>query len=155
MLMYVKRIMVYGAVALALCQNSFAQTSELNPLHLSFHHVTASVNDLETEAAWYERVLGFKRSALLGDTDDFRMYQMTMPGYRIDLVQQKGSVRQRAQGASGQGWLHIVFQSSDLSTAYKYLQSRGTDVQAKKEGGAVVHLTLHDPEENEIGIAHE
>ena len=43
-----------------------AQAKQHNPLHLSCNHVTASVSNLEREAAWYERVLGFHRSKLLG-----------------------------------------------------------------------------------------
>jgi len=117
--------------------------------------VTASVADLEKEAAWYERVLGFKRSQRLSDRDDFAMYQMTMPGYRLDLVWQKGSSRQhRAQGAFKQGWLHIVFQTPNLVAAYKYLQTQGTDVKPNRgTDGGITHLSLHDPEGNEIGIA--
>src|ERR1700722_5497247 len=61
--------------------------------------VTASVANLEQEAAGYERVLGFHRSALLGGRKDFGLYQMTMPGNRIDLVWQVGSARhQQAKG---------------------------------------------------------
>ena len=90
----------------------------------------------------------------MGD-HDFEMYQMTMPGYRIDLVWQKGSTRQsEAKGALNQGWLHVVFKTPDLDSAYKYLVAKGTDVTAKRGAHSqIVHLTVHDPEGNEIGIA--
>lgn len=130
--------------------------AQTNPLKLSFHHVTASVADLETEAAWYERVLGFKRSQKMGG-GDMAMYQMTMPGLRIDLVQAKGSARQHGRtGNLEQGWLHVVFQTPDVQHAYESLKAMGTDV--KPEGGQVgevQHLVLHDPEGNEIGIASD
>ena len=128
-----------------------------NPLHLSANHTTASVANLEMEASWYERVLGFKRSALLGGRKDFGLYKMTMPGNRIDLVWQKGSARHAlATGRLEQGWLHVVFNTPDLDSAYKHLVAQGTDVQIEKdEQGRVVHLTLHDPEGNEIGLVNE
>ncbi len=87
------------ALVLTAGEKTFAQSSKVNPLNLSTNHVTASVADLEREAAWYERVLGFHRSKLLGGRKDFGLYQMTMPGIRIDLVWQQGSSRhQEAKG---------------------------------------------------------
>jgi hypothetical protein len=107
------------AIAFTAWETSIAQSSGLNPLHLSTNHVTASVANLEQEAAWYERVLGFHRSALLlGGRKDFGLYQMTMPGNRIDLVWQMGSARhQQAKGRMEQGWLHVVFNTPDLKVA--------------------------------------
>ena len=136
---------------------SLKPSGTTNPLHLSTNHVTASVANLEQEAAWYERVLGFQRSPLLGGRKDFGLYKMTMPGNRIDLVWQKGSARHlQAKGRLEQGWLHVVFNTPDLDSAYKYLVAQGTDVQMEKdEQGRVVHLTLHDPEGNEIGLVNE
>lgn len=136
---------------------SIAQSSNLNPLQLSPHHVTASVADLGKEASWYERVLGFQRSKLLGEGTDFQMYQMTMPGYRIDLVLQKGSSRQHgAQGAFAQGWLHVVFKTPDIDAAYKHLVAQATDVKAfRDEHSAITRVTFHDPEGNELEIVRE
>lgn len=131
-----------------------AASKQLNPLRLSPHHVTASVADLEKEASWYERVLGFERSKLLGNPQDFSMYQMTMPGYRIDLVSQKGSTRQHGKtGAFEQGWLHVVFKTPDINTAYKWLVAQGTDVVAHRDqNDAITRVTFHDPEGNELEI---
>jgi catechol 2,3-dioxygenase-like lactoylglutathione lyase family enzyme len=138
-------------------ESSIAQSSNSNPLKLSPHHATASVADLNKEVAWYERVLGFQRSKLLGEGTDFQMYQMAMPGYRIDLVQQKGSSRQHnAQGAFVQGWLHVVFKTPDIDAAYKHLIAQETDVKAfRDERGAITRLTFHDPEGNELEIVRE
>jgi hypothetical protein len=92
------------ALAFNAWEASIAQSSKLNLLNLSTNHVTASVANLEQEAAWYERVLGFHRSELLGGRKDFGLYQMTMPGNRIDLVWQKGSARpQQEKGRLEQG----------------------------------------------------
>ena len=55
-----------------------------------------------------------------------------------------------------QGWLHVAFNTPDLASAYKYLVALGTDVQPERdEQQHIVHLTLHDPEGNEIGLIPE
>ena len=145
------------AVAFLAWEKSAAQSNKVNPLHLSTNHVTASVADLEREAEWYERVLGFRRSKLLGGRKDFGLYQMTMPGNRIDLVWEQGSSRHRqAEGRLEQGWLHFVFNTPDLTAAYQYLVAQETDVKIDRdEQQRIVHLTLHDPEGNEIGLVTE
>jgi catechol 2,3-dioxygenase-like lactoylglutathione lyase family enzyme len=113
-------------VAFLAWEKSAAQSNKVNPLHLSTNHVTASVADLEREAEWYERVLGFRRSKLLGGRKDFGLYQMTMPGNRIDLVWEQGSSRHRqAEGRLEQGWLHVVFNTPDLNEAYQPICSTG------------------------------
>ncbi|MFT4114356.1 VOC family protein [Silvibacterium sp.] len=141
---------------LALSAHAQAPAVE-NPLHLTPHHVTASVADIEKEASWYENVLGLHRGKMEPDTPDFKRYGMTMPGLRIDLVWRKGSVRHKTlSGNLEQGWLHVVFTSPDLNAAYKYLKAKGTDVQPDYDAhGRVNHLSLHDPEGNEIGIAND
>jgi len=140
-----------------LAWESAAQSNKVNPLHLSTNHFTASVADLERETDWYERVLGFRRSKLLGGRKDFGLYQMTMPGNRIDLVWEQGSSRHRqSEGRLEQGWLHVVFNTPDLNVAYQYLVAQGTDVKIDRdEQQRIVHLTLHDPEGNEIGLVTE
>lgn len=150
-------VWIFLGVVLFAWRQSAAQSSELNPLQLSSHHVTASVADLDKEAEWYQRVLGFRKSQRLGNRADFAVVQMTIPGYRIDLVWQKGSSRQhQAEGAFEQGWLHIVFQTPAIEAAYKRLVELGTDVKADRDSHATItHLELHDPEGNEIGISPE
>lgn len=145
------------ALALVAWPRLAAQTSNVNPLHLTTNHFTASVADLEHEAQWYENVLGFHRSKLLGGRKDFGLYQMTMPGNRIDLVWEQGSVRHRqSDGRMEQGWLHVVFNTPDLNAAYQYLAAKGTDVKIDRDDQQrIVHLTLHDPEGNEIGFVVE
>lgn len=79
----------------------------------------------------------------------------TQPGYRIDLVWQKGSSRQQeTQGAFEQGWLHIVFKTPDA--AYKYLLEQKTDVKADRSAQpAITRLVFHDPEGNEVEMVPE
>jgi catechol 2,3-dioxygenase-like lactoylglutathione lyase family enzyme len=147
---------VTAFLAFAMVSSAQSQTSSLNlnQLQLSPHHVTASVADLEEEASWYERVLGFRRSERMGDPNSFLLYQMTMPGYRIDLAWQKGSTNHRiGQGAIEQGWLHVVFKTPNIDAAFKSLQAKGTDVKAYRDNKSVItRIAFHDPEGNELEI---
>ncbi len=159
--MFISRCGIGGLLLLALAfgswEKSSGQSSKANPLNLSTNHMTASVANLELEAEWYERVLGFHRSKLVGGRKDFGLYQMTMPGIRIDLVWQMGSSRhQKMTGRLEQGWLHLVFNTPDLKAAYRYLVAQRTDVRIERDAQQrIVHLTLHDPEGNEIGLVNE
>ena len=145
--------------ALPACGPALGQTADANPLKLSPHHATLSVADLDGESRWLERVLGFQ--VLMRDeaSPDFKLRQMGIPGYRIDLVWQKGSARHRqAAGGLEQGWLHVVFKSPQIDKDYRWLVSQKTDVKAYKHGQASEdqtgfnRLTFHDPEGNEIEI---
>ena len=79
---------------------------------------------------------------------------MVVPGYRIDLIQQKGSSRKDTQmGPPRQGWLHVVFQTPTIEEALKRLEAAGTDVKAfKYDDGHLQRLILHDPEGNEVEL---
>src|SRR5579872_298303 len=52
-------------------------------------HATLSVDNLDVEAAWYERVLGFKVLRKMDSNPDMINQQMAIPGYRIDLIKYK------------------------------------------------------------------
>ena len=141
-------------LALLVCAPLRAQSSPVNPLKLAPHHATASVADLDRESAWYQQVLGFQELARLQDGPDFAMRQLGIPGYRIDLVWRRGSVRPAvASGTAGQGWLHVVFRTPDIDAALQRLTALGADVQvSRNEQHAVTRLTFHDPEGNELEI---
>jgi catechol 2,3-dioxygenase-like lactoylglutathione lyase family enzyme len=113
--------------------------------------------NLDKESLWYQRVLGFKEVNRVANGSDFEMRELTVPGCRIDLVWRRGSTKRGSNGAGAeQGWLHVVFQTPDVKAAFKHLTELGTDVKADKNADDVIHhLTLHDPEGNEIGIASE
>lgn len=129
-----------------------ADGTDANPLKLSPHHVTASVADIEKEAEWYERVLGFKEVRHLKDGANFELRQLGIPGYRIDLSWRKGSTR----GQGEQGWFHVGFKSPAIEADYKRLQELGTDVKANRnDKGGLAQLVFHDPEGNELEIAPE
>ena len=143
-------------MAAALGMTAFASTApraEPNPLKLTPHHATISVADLDKESQWYASVLGFEKSNLF-DSPDSKGCWMVIPGYRVDLIQQKGSSRKDTQiGLLRQGWLHVVFQTPMIEEALKRLHAAGTDVKAfKSDDGHLQRLILHDPEGNEVEL---
>jgi len=137
--------------ASALVSTSLA--AESNPLKLTPHHATISVADLDKESRWYASVLGLEKSNQF-DSQDIRGCSMILPGYSIDLIQQKGSSRRDAQiGLLRQGWLHVVFRTPMIEEALKRLEAAGTDVKAfKYDNGRLQRLILHDPEGNEVEL---
>jgi catechol 2,3-dioxygenase-like lactoylglutathione lyase family enzyme len=143
-------------MAAALAMTGFASTAlraEPNPLKLTPHHATISVADLDTESQWYASVLGFEKSNPF-DNSDSRGCWMVIPGYRVDLIQQKGSSRKDTRlGLLRQGWLHVVFQTPMIDEALKRLQAAGADVKAfRSDDDHLQRLILHDPEGNEVEL---
>jgi catechol-2,3-dioxygenase len=145
-----------GLLTAALGTTALATTSfgvESNPLKLTPHHATISVANLDKESQWYASVLGFEKSNSF-DSPDTRRCWMVIPGYRIDLIQQKGSSKRDTRiGSLKQGWLHVVFQTPMIAEALKRLESAGTDVQAfTSDDGHLQRLIVHDPEGNEVEL---
>src|SRR5580692_9556374 len=56
-------------------------------------HATLSVESIEREAAWYERVLGFKVFSKSISNGQDPNWHLVIPGYRIDLIAIAGSIR--------------------------------------------------------------
>ena len=121
-------------------------------------HATASVENMEREAAWYERVLGFKVFSKSDSNPDFRNWHLVIPGYRIDLVQWKGSHREPT-GSSvylKQGWTHVVFHVADVAAAVKQLEALHEPHEVNKDPkGVPIQILIHDPEGNEIEIRRD
>jgi catechol 2,3-dioxygenase-like lactoylglutathione lyase family enzyme len=136
-----------------------AQTSpELpNPLHLVADHATASVADLQKEERWYIDVLGFREVNHIHPRADFEACRVSIPGFSIDLVVQKGSRRSdKGVGNLEQGWLHVVFKTSAIDRSYSALTAAHTDVKAERDAhGAVTRIVVRDPEGNELEIFSE
>ena len=132
-----------------------AQAADLNLLRLSPDHATVSVADLDKECQWYQSVLGFHETRRTKRSPERELCYLTIPGYRLDLLSQKGSVRhQILTGGLEQGWMNIVFKTSDIDGAYKHLSALGINVRVdRKPDSTIEHLTFFDPEGNEIGIA--
>lgn len=133
---------------------AMAQAAKQNPLALVPDHATISVADLAKERDWYTRVLGFRQIDHIERGPDFAICMMGIPGYRIDLVWQRGSSRsKRAVGDFEQGWRHIVFRTTILDQDYRRLLALQTDVIAdRNSNSAITRLLLRDPEGNEVEI---
>ena len=140
----------------ALPQPGAAHAADAAPAALTGlvpHHATISVEDLDRVSQWYVRVLGFKITQRFDSNPDFLLRQLSIPGYRIDMVQYKGSSRPAAVNPRylQQGWIHIAFSVPDLPAAFKELQALNTDVTADKDAqGVPTRVIVHDPEGNEI-----
>jgi catechol 2,3-dioxygenase-like lactoylglutathione lyase family enzyme len=138
----------------ALGQSSAAQAAPLTGL--APHHVTISVENLDREADWYVNVLGFKAEPRNGSNPNFLYQHVIIPGYRVDLIQYKGSSRPASVNPLylRQGWIHIAFSVADLAAAFKELQALNTDVRAdnKDAKGVPTRLVVHDPEGNEMEL---
>jgi catechol 2,3-dioxygenase-like lactoylglutathione lyase family enzyme len=154
----------------ALAQEPRADQAQPGPVTgLVPDHAGASVANIRREAAWYERVLGFKIIDKFGNPN-FMVWHMLLsgyaPGYRIDLVQYKGSKRPPPVKTIflRQGWIHVVFHVQDVAKALKQLQALHVKVtvtylcahnvhSAKPcEGGAPIQLLFFDPEHNQLEI---
>jgi catechol 2,3-dioxygenase-like lactoylglutathione lyase family enzyme len=130
-------------------------TPELpNPLHLIADHATASVADLRKEEEWYINALGFREVNHIHRGPDFEACRVSIPGFSIDLVLQKGSKRsEKGAGNLEQGWLHVVFKTPAIDQTFAALVAAHADVKADRDpGGAITRLLVHDPEGNEIEI---
>jgi catechol 2,3-dioxygenase-like lactoylglutathione lyase family enzyme len=143
-------LLVYSSVSLLVA----AQAGDRNPLHLAPHHATVSVADWDKECNWYQRVLGFEQLQQPKVTPERKICYLNIPGYRLDVLWQKGSMKNSAtMGSAGQGWLNVEFSSSDIDTVYKYLNDHGIEVKVDRgNDGSLQHLKFQDPEGNEIGI---
>ncbi len=113
-----------------------------------------SVSDWDKECQWYQKVLGFRQLKEPKQGPERKICYLTIPGYRLDVLWQKGSVRhQITTGSLEQGWLNIEFKSSDMDGAYKYLTEQGIKVTVDRAANSsIAHLKFLDPEGNEIGI---
>lgn len=129
-------------------------------------HDAFSVANIVRDAAWYERVLGFKVVAKHGSGPDLLNWRLQIPGYSINLVQAKGSKRPPPVEPIylRQGWIHLVFRVRDVAAALKELQALHVkvsvtylcdhDVHETKHcrNGVPIQLHFDDPEGNQLEI---
>ena len=99
-------------------------------------------------------VLRFREVNHIHRGADFEACRVSIPGFSIDLVWQKGSRKSdKAAGNLEQGWIHVVFKTPIINQAYAALTSAHTDVKPDRDPqGAITRLLVHDPEGNEIEI---
>ena len=131
-----------------------AAQATTGPLKFTADHVSLSVADMATEVAWYEHVMGFKEVRRANFSPTVEFVELTIPGYRIDVIQNKASVRHRVLATElEQGWMHIVFTSPAVEADFNQLVALKTDVKAdNNKAGSYNRLIFHDPEGNELEI---
>lgn len=118
-------------------------------------HVAVSVENLEREAEWYCRVLGFKVYSKFDSDPAFINWHLVIPNFRIDLIKAKGSTRPPHVDPIDlqQGWTHVVFHVDSVAETLKTLQDLHVDVSVSKDDkGNPIQLRIRDPEGNEVEI---
>ena len=154
-LRFVSQILFCGV---ALSQTGMTQAAKTQPAPLTGlepDHATISVENIDRVADWYEKILGFKVANRFDTNPDFLLEQLSIPGYRIDLVKCKGSARPAQPNPVflQQGWVHVVFNTQDLPSALKQLQALNVKLTSNQDAdGMLTRLVLHDPEGNEVEV---
>jgi catechol 2,3-dioxygenase-like lactoylglutathione lyase family enzyme len=148
-----------GAMAFASAALAQAPADSAPPVSgLAPDHATLSVENIEREAEWYQRVLGFKVFSKSEANPDFRNWHLFIPGYRIDLVKWKGSHRNPEGGSVylQQGWTHVVFHVPEVAVAVKQLEALHVEMQVNKDAkGVPIQCLIRDPEGNQIEIRRD
>jgi len=124
-----------------------------NPLGLSIHHVTMGVASIDVQRKFYHDVLGFQ-IGLFRNRPQYNHQQMHIPGFRLDMIEQKGSTRPTpTMSTDKQGWLHVDFSAADPGAIYARLKALGVPVTSgRMDGDKLASMTLTDPEGNRIEI---
>jgi len=131
-----------------------ATTVAGNPLHLSTHHVTLGVKSIEVERRFYHEILGFTVGPF-HKRPTYDHQQMLIPGFRIDMIEQKGSVRPtQTMGTDKQGWLHLAFEVPKAASVYQKLKAEGVPVTpGRMDGQEIGSIYVTDPEGNRLELA--
>jgi catechol 2,3-dioxygenase-like lactoylglutathione lyase family enzyme len=133
--------MLFLAVYLFATAPLSAQSAS-DPLELKPHHATASVANLDRAVKWYTEKLGFKVAMRRKIDEDREIAWLTIPGYRIDLIQVKGSAPHPPvkDHMLVQGWGHIVFAVPSVDRTYAILKARGVDLPEAPTTNEALHL---------------
>jgi catechol 2,3-dioxygenase-like lactoylglutathione lyase family enzyme len=120
-----------------------------DPLELKPHHAAASVGDLNRAVKWYEEKLGFKLILRKQQSAEREIAWLTIPGYRIDLIQLKGSLKrpETKDHVMVQGWGHVVFSVPNVNRTYAILKARGVQFPEPVATNEALHIrTCHFPD---------
>lgn len=119
------------------------------PLDLKIHHAAASVGNLDRAIKWYTEKLGFKVVLRQKIDADREIAWLTIPGFRVDLLQVKGSMPHRpvADHMLEQSWGHIVFSVASVDKTYAILKSRGVVLPEAPATNEKLHIrSAHFPD---------
>lgn len=146
---------MFCALAFSQQQPEARSNTEPSPLTgLKVEHITFSVANIDRETDWLGKVFGFKIFRSGGEANSTSR-NLSIPGFRIDLIQLQGSSRPPVPNPRDlqQGFIHVVFQVPDLEAAYRQLKVLNQDVMREYYPGTELWgLKLDDPEGNEFEL---
>ena len=105
--------------------------------------VPLPVSDVDRAKAFYTARVGFNADLDHGDSDDFRVVQLTPPGSACSIAIGTGIVDTPPGSVQG---LHLVV--SDINAARAELVERGVDVGEVQDLGGVLYAPFSDPDGN-------
>jgi lactoylglutathione lyase len=149
------KVFIATSILLTLFQIANAQTNDLG---LKVHHMTLSVNNLDSMVNWYTKLLDLK---LIRKSDEAA--RIELDGFFIDMLKVKGSKRQSSQNLPeadhmlAQGWRHLVFNVDDFYKTYLLLKAKGVIFPVlvdEKNKNTVQGEYFKDPEGNIVEIRH-
>jgi catechol 2,3-dioxygenase-like lactoylglutathione lyase family enzyme len=130
-----------------------AVQSAENPLGMAIHHVAMGVASIERERTFYRDVLGFQVGPF-NKRPNYDHQQMLIPGFRIDMIEYKGSIRPApTMGIEKQGWLHVALTIPNAAAVYERLRGAGVPVATgRMDGDRIGSIFVTDPEGNRLEL---
>ena len=129
-----------------------------NPLGLSAHHLTMSVENVDRAVEWYRANLGFEvqQKGVLGTGDNPTPFaEMRIATFGVAFIQARaGAERAQPGKATVPRIVHMVFGVADPQALFDLLKSRGVDVSVRpaQKTTPISMFQFHDSEGNEIEI---
>ena len=134
---------------------SSATPRPVNPLGLSFHHITARVHEIDRAVNWYRDVLGFQVGSTGTALDGaMKFAHLQIPGFNVSFVQLSHPALEISAGqAVLPSWVHVVFAVDDPDPLYRQWKQQGLKVSVRRSDAARVDtFLLFDSEDNELEI---
>lgn len=97
---------------------------------LHVHHITLSVQQIDSLTQWYIKILGCRLIKERRDSNSLYA-RLELNGFFIDMLQIKGSFRPPTKDLpvmdhmKAQGYRHLVLEPDNLVSAHQYLLQKG------------------------------